>query len=77
MYLAIVTHIAIFARTVDPSTFLLHALDQLLAGFVLAVRAQAERMTGFDVELTVKHLLLTLRNCNVILLGYTIFCDRL
>ena len=34
-------------------------------------------MAGFDIELTVEHLLLTLGNRNVVLLGHTIFSDRL
>ena len=34
-------------------------------------------MAGFDVELTVEHLLLPLGNRNVVLLGHSIFSDRL
>ena len=34
-------------------------------------------MARFDVEVTVEHLLLPLGNRNVVLLGHTIFSDRL
>ena len=78
LYLTIVTHNTVFAHTIDASALLLHALDELLAGFVLAVCAQAERMAGFDVELAVKYVrLLTLGSRNIILLGPSIFSDRL
>ena len=45
--LTIVAHTTIFACNIN---FLFHALNQLGARFILAIGAQAERVTCLDIE---------------------------